>query len=166
MVLKGTLRTKFLLSLALISALLTWTTLAVVRRRVEMQVRAQIAQGLRNSVITFQSLEQQRASILERSAALLASLPPLKAVMTSRVAADVSRVAASQVAFRDGNEIVVSTVSASQARELEGAVERLAVSEAQTAELQLGRERFLATAVRLSHPGSTPVTLTVLKSYD
>src|SRR2546421_13028629 len=81
--LKGTLRTKFLLSLALISASLTWTTLLLVRRRVQIHVREDITQALRNSVVTFQSLQQQRESTLERSSALLATLPPLKAVMTS-----------------------------------------------------------------------------------
>src|SRR4051812_18226826 len=84
MVLKGTLRTKFILSLALISALLTGATLAVVRRRVEVRVREEIVQGLQNSVVTFRSVDQQRATMLERSAALLAALPPLKAVMTSQ----------------------------------------------------------------------------------
>jgi ABC-type protease/lipase transport system fused ATPase/permease subunit len=82
--LPGTLRTKFLLSLVLISALLTSTTLLLVRYRVQIHVREEIAQALRNSVVTFQSLQQQRESTLETSAALLATLPPLKAVMTSR----------------------------------------------------------------------------------
>ena len=81
---QGTLRTKFLLSLALISALLTWATLLLVQYRVRIHVREEIAQGLRNSVVTFQSLQQQRESTLERSAVLLATLPPLKAVMTSQ----------------------------------------------------------------------------------
>jgi signal transduction histidine kinase len=81
---KGTLRTKFLVSLVLISALLTSATLLLVRRRVQIHVRQEITQALRNSVATFQSLQQQRESTLERSAALLAALPPLKAVMTSR----------------------------------------------------------------------------------
>jgi len=81
---KGTLRTKFLLSLVLISALLTSTTLFLVRFRVQIHVRDEMTQALRNSVVTFQSLQQQRESTLERSAALLATLPPLKAVMTSR----------------------------------------------------------------------------------
>ena len=81
---KGTLRNKFLLSLALISALLTWATLLLVRARVQMHVREEIVQALRNSVITFQSFQQQRESTLEQSAALLATLPPLKAVMTSQ----------------------------------------------------------------------------------
>ena len=81
---KVTLRLKFLLALALISALLTSATLLLVRQRVENRVRDEIAQDLRNSVVTFQSLQQQRESTLERSAALLATLPPLKAVMTSQ----------------------------------------------------------------------------------
>lgn len=80
----GTLRTKFLLSLAVISALLTSTTLLLVRYRVQIHVREEIDQALRNSVITFESLQQQRESTMERAAALVATLPPLKAVMTSR----------------------------------------------------------------------------------
>ena len=81
---RGTLRTKFLLSLALISAMLTWATLLLVQYRVRIHVREEIAEELHNSVATFQSLQQQRESTLERSAALLATLPPLKAVMTSQ----------------------------------------------------------------------------------
>ncbi len=81
---KGTLRNKFLLSMVSISALLTWAMLQVVRERVQMHVLDEIAQGLRNSVLTFQSFQQQRESTLERSAALLATMPPLKAVMTSQ----------------------------------------------------------------------------------
>jgi len=81
---QASLRTKFLLSLVLISAGITAATLLLVRYRVEIHAREEIAQGLRNSVVTFQSLQQQRESTLERSAALLATLPPLKAVMTSR----------------------------------------------------------------------------------
>ena len=50
----------------------------------QIHVRDEIDQALRNSVVTFESLQQQRESTLERSAALVATLPPLKAVMTSR----------------------------------------------------------------------------------
>lgn len=79
-----TLRTKFLLSLVLITALLTSAVLLTVRQRVQVRVRDEITEGLRTSVVTFQSLQQQRESTLGRSAALLATLPPLKAVMTSQ----------------------------------------------------------------------------------
>lgn len=81
---RGSLRSKFLLALVLISASLTSATLLLVRRRVEIRVREEIAQGLQNSVATFHILQAQREATLERSAALLASLPPLKAVMTSQ----------------------------------------------------------------------------------
>lgn len=78
------LRTKFLLALSLISALLTCATLMTVRHRVQLRVREQLSQELRNSVNTFQSLRTEREQTLERSAALLATLPPLMAVMTSQ----------------------------------------------------------------------------------
>ena len=64
------LRTKFLLSLSVISGLLTWLTLLVVRQRVQVHVRQEIARGLYDSVVTFQSLQQQREAALGRSAAL------------------------------------------------------------------------------------------------
>ena len=84
MVLRGTLRSKFLLALVLISASLSWATLLLVRHRVEIRVREEIGEALKNSVATFHVLQAQRENTLERSAALLASLPPLKAVMTSQ----------------------------------------------------------------------------------
>jgi signal transduction histidine kinase len=258
-----------LVSLAAISASLTWATLLVVRQRVRVRVRDEIADGLRNSVVTFQSLQRQRESTLERSAALLAALPPLKAVMTSqdtatiqdasatfwnligselfvlsdssgklmalhtslhtsrpgftdaeaqaclrrsmatgesrdwwygsgrlfqvflqpiyfgraednlplglvavgyeiddRVAADISRVAASQVAFRYEKNLVVSTVSAAQRKQLALSIDRLVAAQGGPEEIQLGRERFLSTSVGMSSGNSNLVTLTVLKSYD
>src|SRR5438094_8927945 len=262
---QGTLRTKFLLSLALISALLTWATLLLVQYRVRIHVREEIAQGLRNSLVTFQSLQQQRESMLERSAALLATLPPLKAVMTSRdaatiqdasevfwrlagsqlfvladrsgkvaaihtstpgftndeaqeailrslasgesrdwwfgngrlfevflqriyfgspeddtpigvlavgyeidnrVAADVSRVASSQVAFRYGPAMVVSTVSSGDRAYLEQRADQFFTSHSEPWEVQLGSERLLATSLRLVADNAHPVPLTVLKSFD
>src|SRR5215467_11479048 len=262
---QGTLKTKFMLSLALISALLTWTTLLLVQYRVRLHVRDEITQGLRNSVTTFQSLQQQRESTLERSAALLATLPTLKALMTSQdvatiqdgagtfwklagsqlfvladrsgrvaalhtatrgftqadaqtsileslkngdtrdwwfgdgllfevflqriyfgspedetpigilavgyeidnaVAADVSRVASSRVAFRYGKNIVVTTVPSPGRNDIANRLDALTGTGPAPAEIQLGSERFLATSVRLSSDSSVPVTLTVLKSFD
>ena len=60
-----TLRSKFLLSLALISALLTWATLMLVRHRIEIHVRQEIVGALRNSVTTFSTLQAQRETTLE-----------------------------------------------------------------------------------------------------
>jgi len=79
--LQGTLKTKFILALALILATLTSITLLLVQYRVQLHVRRDISDGLRNSVVTFQNVQQQRESTLERSAALLATLPPLKALI-------------------------------------------------------------------------------------
>jgi len=81
---KGRLRTKFLLSLLLVSASLTCSTLLVVRQRVQLQIREEIRQGLQNSVITFQRFQRQREAALEGSADLLANLPIIEALMTSR----------------------------------------------------------------------------------
>ena len=77
------LRTKFLLSLVLISTLITTAVLLVVRYRVQLRVRADLTQALDTSIVTFDRLQQQREETLERSASLLAALPPLKALMTS-----------------------------------------------------------------------------------
>jgi signal transduction histidine kinase len=80
---RGRLRTKFLLSLFLVSASLTCSTLLVVRHRVQLQIREQIREGLQNSQVTFQRFQRQREIFLQRSAALLANLPIIEALMTS-----------------------------------------------------------------------------------
>jgi len=80
---KGRLRTKFLLSLLLVSAFLTCSTLLVVRHRLQIQIREEIRQDLRNSVVTFQIFQRQREMALEDSAALVANLPIIEALMTS-----------------------------------------------------------------------------------
>src|SRR5690349_6350401 len=106
MVLRGTLRSKFLLALVLISASLTWATLLLVRHRVELRVRQEIGDALENSVATFHVLQAQRENALERSAALLASLPPLKAVMTSQ---DIATIQDASATFWDlsGSQLFV-----------------------------------------------------------
>ena len=78
------LRTKFLLSMLLVSAALTATTLLVVRATVQGQVRREIQKGLGNSVLTFQDFQRQREETLARSAQLLADLPNVRALMTTR----------------------------------------------------------------------------------
>jgi signal transduction histidine kinase len=78
------LRTKFLLSFLLISAGLTSATLWMVHRSVRVQLQKEIANDLRSSVSVFQDFQRQREITLARSAELLASLPSLKALMTSR----------------------------------------------------------------------------------
>ena len=78
------LRTKFLLSMLLVSLALTGTTLLVVRRTVQEEARREIQRDLKDSVLTFQGLQRQRQETLARSAGLLADLPTVRALMTTR----------------------------------------------------------------------------------
>ena len=78
-----TLRLKFLLAVTLISALLTSAVLWIVQYRIQVHVHDEIAQSLSDSVVTFQRLQQQRGAVSERMVELLATLPPLRAAMTS-----------------------------------------------------------------------------------
>jgi signal transduction histidine kinase len=82
--LKLRMRTKFLLSMLLISAGLTCTSLLLVRHSVQKQVRLEIFADLRNSVSTFQNFQRERELTLTHSAELLADLPNLRALMTTQ----------------------------------------------------------------------------------
>ncbi len=260
------LRTKFLLSMVVVSAALTFTTLLVVRHTVQQEVRLGIQRDLENSVSAFHSFQKQREVTLERSAALLADLPNVRALMTThdpatiqdasrdfwqlagsdlllladssgkvmalqaapqeitvregqeffpqvvsreetrhwwyveghlyevflqdiyfgpasgrhvlgylvlgyeiddRVARDLSRVAASEVAFRYGDLIVRSTLKPAQESELLRVPPKTADGgPPQGDQIRLGEERFLATAVDLPTPGTPALNLWVLKSFD
>ena len=83
------LRTKFLLSLLLVSAGVTCATLWMVGRSVRVQLRNEIAENLANSVVVFHDFQRQREINLASSAELLANLPSLKALMTTRDAATI-----------------------------------------------------------------------------
>lgn len=260
------MRTKFLLSMLLISAGLTWSSLLLVRHSVQTQIKKGIFADLQNSVTTFQNFQQLRELTLTRSAEQLAYQPILRSLMTApdeatiqdgstplwrlagsdlfvlvdradrvvalhatspgftremaqqslgapfdqegstqwwfgsqhlyqvfikpiyfgpasadrllgllvlgyeideTIAAQVSRIAASQVAFYYGDAIVRSTLD--PAHEIELARHPIPHSTPGLPEpelVQLGDERFLGTSVELS-PGKTPaVRLSVLKSYD
>ena len=260
------MRTKFLLSMLLISAGLTCTSLLLVRSSVQKQVKSRIFSDLQNSVTTFQNFQRERELTLSRSAGLLADLPNLRAMMTTeheatiqdaskdlwqlagsdifvladragrvvalhtaspglerdmaqaslatsltqegpehwwfggqhlyevflkpiyfgpasenqllgflvigyeiddRVASQVSRIAASQVAFYYGDTIVRSTLTPAQEAELarQNVVRTSSVS-SDTEEVQLGDERFLGTSLELADGKSPSVRLSVLKSYD
>jgi len=77
------LRTRFLLSMLVITAGLTTTSLLLVRRSVERNVRQSIAVNLRNSVSAFQDFRHERETMLTSDVALLADLPLTRAIMTS-----------------------------------------------------------------------------------
>jgi signal transduction histidine kinase len=260
------LRTKFLLSMVAVSAALTFTTLWVVRHTVQQEVRLGIQRDLQNSVSAFHSSQKLREVTLERSAALLADLPIVRALMTShhtatiqdasrhlwqlagsdlllladssgkvmalqatpqeitvrdgqdffptvvsrdetrhwwyveghlyevflqdiyfgpasehqvlgyllvgyeiddRVARDLSRVAAGEVAFRYGDVIVRSTLKPAQESELLRVSPRTAAGgPPQGDQIRLGGETFLATSVDLPTPSGQVLNLWVLKSFD
>jgi len=260
------MRTKFLLSMLLISAGLTWTSLLLVRRGVQAQVRKSIFADLRNSVSTYQNFHREHELTLTRLAELLADLPNLRALMTTQheatiqdgstdlwrlggsdlfvladrtgkvvalhtatpgfsremaqqslnrpsnqegsgqwwfgaqhlyqvflkpiyagpaaennllgflaigyeiddtVASQVSRIAASQVAFYYGDTIVRSTLDPAHEAELSRhPVVHSAPGIPEPEQVQLGDERFLATSLELAADKAPSVRLSVLKSYD
>ena len=259
------LRTRFLLSMVLITSGLTALSLLVVRHSVQSHVREGIVQDLRNSVTTFQNFQHDREVMLTHSAELVAYLPITRAIMTAhdpatiqdaskdvwpltgsdllvlvnrngkvvalhtktagltreaaqkyferslneedsshwwfgdhhlyqtfvqpvyfgsktegpllgfliigygiddRLAREVGKVSASQVAFSYGNEIVATTLTPDQAQS--AGVRALAAGSSQSGprDVEVGHENFVAASLDLSGQQETPVRLTVLGSYD
>jgi len=250
----------------LITAGLTTTSLLLVRRSVESNVRQSIAVNLRNSVAAFQGFRHERETMLTSDVALLADLPITRAIMTApspgtiqdasqdvweiansdlfvlvdrsgkvvalhtktpgftreaaakyfqqsideggesshwwlgehhlyqtfvepiyhgsrtdgtllgflvigyeinnRLAGEVSKVAGSQVAFSSGNEVVATTLPPDL---MQGAnIQSLITGSIQEEphDIEIGKERFLATSLELSASRNTSVRLSVLGSYD
>ena len=117
--LKVDLRTKFLVSLLLVSATVIAATLWMVGRSVRVQLQKQIADDLHNSLVVFGDFQRQREIGLASDAELLANLPSLKALMTTSDAAtiqdasaDVWRLIPADVfvlADRTGNVMAIHT---------------------------------------------------------
>lgn len=84
----------------------------------------------------------------------------------NRLAQEMSKVSASQVAFSYGDQIVAATLTAVQAQD--PAVRALAEGSLQSAtrDIAIGSETFVATSLDLSGRQETPVHLIVLGSYD
>ena len=260
------LRTRFLLSMLVITAGLTTTSLLLIRRSVEQNVRQSIALNLRNSVSAFQDFRHERETMLTGDVALLADLPLTRAIMTGpdpitiqdasrdvweiagfdlfvlvnragevvalhtktpgftreaagkyfqqsldagdesshwwfgdhrlyqafvqpiyrgsrtegtllgflvigyeindRLAAEVSKVAGSQVAFSYDNEIVATTLTPAQKTSANMAALLSGTPQEESKDIEVGSERFLATSVPLSSSQASPVRLAVLGSYD
>jgi signal transduction histidine kinase len=84
-----------------------------------------------------------------------------------RVASQVARIAASQVAFYYGDNVVRSTLSPAQESELtRQRAGGFASGTADPEQIQLGEERFLRTSLELSPKKTPSVRLSVFKSYD
>jgi signal transduction histidine kinase/CheY-like chemotaxis protein len=72
------LRTKFLLSLVLITAGLTCATLLVVRRSAQERVQREIKEETLNAILTFQVLQHQHQVALSHKADLLATMASIR----------------------------------------------------------------------------------------
>jgi signal transduction histidine kinase len=70
-------------TMALVIALVTGTSLLLIRHQLREQVDDDFSQDLNHSVVAFQNLQADRLEALERENGLLAELPTLKALMTS-----------------------------------------------------------------------------------
>ena len=77
------LRTKFLLSLLLLTTGLTGASLFIVRRSVRLHAREELSRELENSAVTLRDFQTRRERSAERSAELLADVPLLKAMMVT-----------------------------------------------------------------------------------
>jgi signal transduction histidine kinase len=86
----------------------------------------------------------------------------------NRLAQDVAKVAASQVAFSFGDEVVATTLTPSQAqsRGLQDLLTVPAQSDPRDIDIDVGNEHFLGTSLELSGQQAIPVRLCVLGSYD
>src|SRR5438477_29866 len=149
--LKLGLSTKLLLSMLLVSAALTASSLLFVRRFMQAQVRREIQADLRNSELTFQNLQKQREVTLSRSAELLA---------------DLSHTAGSEVVFWYGKQIARSTIAGEHETDLVKQFGDGAFASHSSSDIGLGSERFLSSSVELTPGATQAVHLQILKSYD
>src|SRR2546430_17527629 len=78
------LRTKFLCSLIFTTVALTGTSLLIVQSYAGKHARQDIYEQVGNSLLTFQQFAQQRQRMLAQSAEVVASLPNVKALMTTQ----------------------------------------------------------------------------------
>ncbi|HEV2963812.1 MAG TPA: HAMP domain-containing protein, partial [Candidatus Angelobacter sp.] len=100
------LRLKFLALLLAGVLTVTVATLLVVRQTVDHQVRAEITGDLRNSVLTFKTFQQKREVIEGHYAQLLADLPNIKALMSTKDVATIQD--AANDTWRDsGSDLLV-----------------------------------------------------------
>src|SRR5262250_1991198 len=86
---RARLRTKFLLSMILISAGLTSISLLLGRQSVQSQITKEIFSDLRNSVSTFQNFQREKEVTLSHSADLVAYLPITRNLMLAPDAATI-----------------------------------------------------------------------------
>src|SRR5437867_9787744 len=152
------LQTKFLLSMLLISAGLTCTSLLLVRRSVHRQVKKEIFADLQNSVSTFQNFQRERELSLSRSAELLADLPTLRALMTTQHAVTIQDASAEQwrlagsdifvLADRAGRVAALHTTSQGFTREMAQASLNTSFSQAATSHWWYGAQHLYEVCLK------------------
>jgi signal transduction histidine kinase/ActR/RegA family two-component response regulator len=81
-------------------------------------------------------------------------------------ARNLSKIAAGEVAFYSGSTLVASTLPENQQGQLAGRFRNSGDSQGIPDEITLGKERYLATSVKLSAGEDPAVSLIVLKSFD
>lgn len=89
-----------------ITAGLTTTTLWVVSYNVKRQIRESLREELRGSVKTYETFAQQREATMVRSAALLANLPNVRALMTTEDAVTIQDESAN-ISRLSGSDLLV-----------------------------------------------------------
>jgi len=99
------LRTKFLLSIMLIIAGVTFATLLIVGHTAEGQVQREIEKDTRNSILTFENLRAERQLEENRQAELLATLPSVKSLLSGEDDSPVVREAAEDLWRSGGYEL-------------------------------------------------------------
>ena len=99
------LRTKFLLSIVLIIAGVTFATLLIVGHTAEGQVQREIEKDTRNSILTFENLRAERQLEENRQAELLATLPSVKSLLSGEDDSPVVREAAEDLWRSGGYEL-------------------------------------------------------------
>jgi signal transduction histidine kinase len=83
------------------------------------------------------------------------------------VARGISQIASSEVAFRYGKTIVVTTLAPNQRARFQSQLARMPDdTHNRPIDLQLGDERYVAASVKLTPDGGGRLSLVVLKSYD
>src|SRR5437868_2486361 len=152
------LQTKFLLSMLLISAGLTCTSLLLVRRSVHKQVKKEIFADLQNSVSTFQNFQRERELSLSRSAELLADLPTLRALMTTQHAVTIQDASAEQwrlagsdifvLADRAGRVAALHTTSQGFTREMAQASLNTSLSQAAASHWWYGAQHLYEVCLK------------------
>src|SRR5215469_2533539 len=125
---RARLRTKFLLSMIVISAGLTSISLLLVRQSVQSQITKEIFSDLRNSVSIFQNFQREKEVTLSHSADLVAYLPITRNLMLAPDAATIQdgsipiwRLAGSDLlvlANRAGEVVAVNTNAPGFTREM------------------------------------------------